>query len=139
MNEPKSISDAIAHAIHRRQIAEHGGMDGVRDASLLDSALSKPKNLFHYADPKPSISEIAATYAYGIARNHAFIDGNKRAALVVCRLFIALNGVEFKATAADKYQIFMKLAAGEVTEEELADWLSSHSRKYVPSISIFSR
>lgn len=127
MTEPKWISDAIVHAVHRRQIAEHGGMDGVRDAGLLESALSKPKNLFYYADPKPSIPEIAAAYAYGIARNHAFIDGNKRTALVVCRLFLALNGVEFKATAAVKYQIFMTLAAGEITEEELANWISSHS------------
>ncbi len=127
MTEPKWISDAVVHAVHRRQIAEHGGMDGVRDAGLLESALSKPKNLFYYADPKPSIPEIAAAYAYGIARNHAFVDGNKRTALVVCRLFLALNGVEFVATAAEKYQIFMALAAGEITEEELANWISSHS------------
>ncbi len=126
MTEPKWISDAVVHAIHRRQIAEHGGIDGIRDAGLLESALSKPVNLFHYAEPKPSISEMAAAYAFGIARNHAFIDGNKRTALVVCRLFLALNGVEFTATAADKYQVFIKLAAGEITEEELADWISSH-------------
>lgn len=127
MTEPKWISDTVVLAIHCRQIAEHGGMDGVRDIGLLESALMKPKNLYHYSSPKPSIPEIAAAYAYGIARNHAFIDGNKRTALVTCRLFLALNGVDLEAKAADKYQVFMKLAAGEMTEEELANWISSHS------------
>ncbi len=113
----------VVLAIHRRLIAEHGGLDGVRDEGLLASALAKPKNLYHYDNPKPSMAEIAAAYAYGIARNHAFIDGNKRTALVVCRLFLALNGIELKAGSADKYQTFVKLASGELTEEELAHWI----------------
>lgn len=127
MAEPKWILDEVVLAVHQGQIAEHGGMDGVRDKGLLESALAKPRNLYHYNDPKPSIAEIAAAYAYGIAHNHAFIDGNKRTALVVCRLFLALNGVELKASAANKYQTFMKLAIGELTEEELVRWITSHS------------
>ena len=83
--------------------------------------------MYHLGDPEPSIAEIAAAYAYGIVRNHAFVDGNKRTALVICRLFLELNGVELKASAADKYQIFMKLAAGELGQEELARWIISHS------------
>lgn len=125
MTEPKWVSDDVVLAVHRRQIAEHGGLDGVRDEGLLASALAKPKNLYHYNVPKPCMADIAAAYAYGIARNHAFVDGNKRTALVICRLFLVLNGVELKASAADKYQIFMQLAAGELTEEELARWISS--------------
>ena len=127
MAEPKWILGEVVLAVHQRQIAEHGGIDGVRDKGLLESALAKPRNLYHLGDPKPSIAEIAAAYAYGIVRNHAFVDGNKRTALVICRLFLALKGVELKASAADKYQIFMKLAAGELSQEELAHWITSHS------------
>lgn len=127
MAEPKWILGEVVLAIHQRQIAEHGGMDGVRDKGLLESALAKLRNLYHLGDPKPSIAEIAAAYAYGIVRNHAFVDGNKRTALVICRLFLALNGVELKVSAADKYQIFMKLAAGELSQEELVRWMTRHS------------
>lgn len=127
MSEPKWVSDDVVLAVHRRQIAEHGGLDGIRDEGLLASALAKPRQLYHYNNPKPSMAEIAAAYAYGIARNHAFIDGNKRTALVICRLFLVLNNVTLEASASDKYQIFMKLASGELSEKELAHWISSHS------------
>lgn len=127
MTEPKWILRDVALAVHRRQIAEHGGLDGVRDEGLFESALAKPQNLYHYNDPKPTLAEIAAAYAYGIARNHAFLDGNKRTALVICRLFLALNGVELKASSADKYQTFIKLASGDLTEDELAQWIADHS------------
>jgi death-on-curing protein len=126
MAEPKWVLDGMVRAVHRRQIAEHGGLDGVRDEGLLQSALLRPQNLYHYNDPKPAMAELAAAYAYGIARNHAFIDGNKRTALVVCRLFLRYNGMELSATGADKYLTFMKLASGELTEDELAHWISSH-------------
>ena len=126
MTEPIWILDEAVTAIHRRQIAEHGGIDGIRDAALLESALSKPLNLYHYASPKPSLAQLAASYAYGIARNHAFLDGNKRTAFVICRLFLKLNGKNLSASSADKYQTFIKLAAGELTEEELAAWIESH-------------
>lgn len=109
--------------IHRRQLAEHGGGDGVRDAGLLDSALNKPKQLWHYGEPLPDMADLAAAYAYGIACNHPFIDGNKRTALVVCRLFLKLNNIDFVADQTDKYDTFIKLAAGELSEHELAEWI----------------
>lgn len=126
MSEPIWILDEAVTAIHRRQIAEHGGIDGIRDAALLESALSKPLNLYHYASPKPSLAQLAASYAYGIARNHAFLDGNKRTAFVICRLFLKLNGKNLSASSAEKYQAFIKLAAGELTEEKLANWIEAH-------------
>ena len=126
MAEPEWILDEAVLAAHQRQLAEHGGADGLRDAALLESALAKPKNLYHYNDPKPSIAEMAAAYAYGIARNHAFVDGNKRIALAVCDTFLTLNGVELVAPPAEVYQIFMQLAAGELSEKELAQWIDEH-------------
>ena len=120
MAEPTWVSEATALAIHQRQIAEHGGLDGVRDEALLASALARPRQIYNYSDPKPSIAELAAAYAYGIARNHAFIDGNKRTAHVIYRLFLKLNGAEIKASQGDKYEIIIRLAAGEMSEEELA-------------------
>ena len=116
MTEPKWILDEVVVAVHRRQIAEHGGMDGIRDKRLLESTLIRPRNLYHFGDPKPYIAEIAAAYAYGIARNHAFADGNKRTALVIYLLFLKLNGIELKADASDKYKLFKKLASGELME-----------------------
>lgn len=125
MNEqPIWIQNEAVIAIHRRQIAEHGGFDGVRDHGLLESALNKPKNLYYYNQPTPNIVEMAASYAFGIARNHPFIDGNKRTAYVVCRLFLQLNGLDIHASQAEKYETFLKLAAGELSEETLAEWLS---------------
>lgn len=126
MTEPIWILDYVVQAIHRRQIAEHGGPDGIRDTGLLESALTKPKNLYHYTNPKPTLAEIAAAYAFGIARNHAFLDGNKRTAFVVCRLFLKLNGYDLKASENEKYQIFMKLADGKLTENALANWIAGN-------------
>lgn len=123
MTEPKWILDEVVVAVHRRQIAEHGGMDGIRDKRLLESTLIRPRNLYHFGDPKPYIAEIAAAYAYGIALNHAFADGNKRTALVIYLLFLKLNGIELKADASDKYKLFKKLASGELMEMELASWI----------------
>jgi len=126
MSEPVWIRDDVIIAIHRRQLSEHGGGDGVRDLGLLDSALNKPKNLYHYNDPKPDLAKLAASYAYGIARNHPFVDGNKRTAFVACRLFLKLNGADIEVSQEGKYNTFLKLAAGEISEEELVEWISSH-------------
>jgi len=126
MSEPVWIRPDIVRAVHLRQLAEHGGGVGVRDEGLLSSALDRPKNLYGYGNPPPSLPEIAASYAYGIARNHPFIDGNKRTAFIVCRLFLKLNGADINAPQEDKYFIFLKLAAGEITEEELALWIKKH-------------
>lgn len=126
MPEPIWILDNIVRAIHQRQIAEHGGLDGVRDIGLLESALAKSKNLYNYSKKKSTIAEIAASYAYGISHNHAFVDGNKRTAFVVFSLFLKLNGYELHASEADKYQTFMKLASGKITEGELASWIAGN-------------
>jgi death-on-curing protein len=116
------ILEETASAIHSRQIAEHGGSDGIRDAGLLQSALARPQNLLAYGEAI-DIAALAAAYAYGIAKNHPFIDGNKRTALVVMRTFLAMNGVDFKSSQEEKYITILKLAEGALDEEELADWI----------------
>ena len=113
--------------MHERQLAEHGGSDGIRDAGLLDSALQRPLNKSAYGEP--DLSDLAAAYAYGIARNHPFVDGNKRTALVACRTFLLINGYELAATPEEKYDIVLALAAGELDEDALAAWLREHTEK----------
>jgi death-on-curing protein len=129
MDDPIWISADLALAIHKRQLAEHGGADGVRDHGLLESALNRPRHLFAYAEPTPEIPALAAAYAFGVARNHAFIDGNKRTAYVVCRTFLVLNGYDLAATREERYQIFLALAAGDIDEPQLADWLTKHAAR----------
>ncbi|MBL4638897.1 MAG: type II toxin-antitoxin system death-on-curing family toxin [Kordiimonadaceae bacterium] len=124
MSEPAWVNDDVVIAVHRRQLAEHGGDDGVRDATLLESALRKPKNLYHYGEPKSDIAAMAAAYAFGICNNHPFVDGNKRTAFVICQLFLKLNGKELTASQVNKYQMFLNLADGKVTEQELTDWIA---------------
>lgn len=129
MTEPVSVvwvREDVVLALHLRQLAEHGGGEGVRDEGLLRSALARPQNLLAYGDPPPDLASLAAAYAYGIARNHPFVDGNKRTALVVARLFLLLNGVNLVATQEEKYLTFVKLAAGELSEEELTNWIRVH-------------
>ena len=118
------LSDAVL-AMHRRQIAEHGGDDGVRDLGLLESALARPKNIEAY-EPEADIARLAAAYGFGIAKNHPFIDGNKRTALVATRTFLLLNGIELHAAPADKYITFLRLAEGSLTEDDLTTWLREH-------------
>ena len=110
-------------AIHHRQVAEHGGSEGMRDEGLLSSALARPQNLLAYGEPRPDLASLAAAYAYGIARNHPFVDGNKRTALVAARTFLILNGVDLDATQDEKVLTFLNLAEGVISEEELADWI----------------
>lgn len=117
---------ALALAVHARQLAEHGGMDGVRDETLLDSALARPQQLFAYGDPVPDLAALVASLAYGLARNHPFVDGNKPTALVLCRTFLALNAVELVASSKEKYLTFLSLAEGNLSEAELAEWLRQH-------------
>lgn len=117
----------VVLAIHRRQLAEHGGAEGLRDAGLLAAALDRPRNLASYGDPEPDLPALAAAYAFGLARNHPFIDGNKRTAFVVCRAFLILNGCDLAATREDKYATFLALANGELTDEQLADWIRGHT------------
>jgi death on curing protein len=110
-------------AIHHRQIAEHGGSEGLRDEGLLLSALARPQNFLAYGEPAPDLASLAAAYAYGIARDHPFVDGNKRTALVAARTFLILNGVDIEATQDAKFLTFLHLAEGAISEEELADWI----------------
>ena len=108
-------------AIHDEQLAEHGGASGVRDPGLLESALARPLNAAAYGDP--DIAELAALYALGIARNHPFIDGNKRTAYVALETFIRLNGLRFPVSDAMAVVVFIDLAAGEMTDEEFIAWV----------------
>lgn len=110
-------------AIHHRQISEHGGSEGLRDEGLLASALARPQNVLAYAQPPPDLAALAAAYAYGIARNHPFVDGNKRTTLVAARTFLLLNAVNLEANQDEKYLTFLQLAQGTLTEEQLADWI----------------
>ncbi len=124
MTEWLWVQEDVACAIHLEQLREHGGGEGVRDLGLLQSALARPENLAAYGDP--DVAALAASYAFGIARNHPFVDGNKRTAYVVCELFLALNGHILTSSDADSTLTFLALAAGELTEESLADWIRAN-------------
>jgi death on curing protein len=114
----------VAEAAHLEQLAEHGGGEGVRDVRLLDSAMARAQNLAVYG--QPDVAALAAAYAFGIARNHPFIDGNKRTAAVVSETFLALNGYALDVSDAELVVAFLALAAGELSEDELADWFREH-------------
>lgn len=115
------VVTSVAQASHREQLAEHGGLDGVRDMALLESAMARPQQLASYGSP--DVAPLAAAYAYGIARNHPFVDGNKRTAAVISETFLVLNGYDMPTTSdAEVAAAFIALAAGELSEEELADW-----------------
>lgn len=118
--EPIWLDAKIAHAIHDRQLAEHGGGAGVRDEGALESALARPINRWSYGDDDPA--QLAAAYAFGIARNHPFADGNKRTAWVLARLFLVANEIELAFDKADAIRTVLDLAAGDLSEDELADW-----------------
>ncbi len=122
MPEIKWLLEETIHAIHKGQIAEHGGGDGLGDENLLSSALARPHNLLAYSEKNLLISALAARLADGIAKKHPFIDGNKRTALIVARTFLLLNGYKLNASQEAKYLIFLKLAEGNVSEEELVEW-----------------
>lgn len=118
------VALAVAEAAHLEQLAEYGGGGGVRDLRLLESTMARPQNLLAYSDP--DAAALAAAYAYGIARNHPFVDGNKRTAAVVSETFLMLNGYALNATDAELVVAFLTLAAGELSEAELADWFRLH-------------
>ena len=119
------IEEAVVWAVHEAQLAEHGGSAGVRDAGLLASALARPLNLVAYGEP--DAAALAAAYGYGIARNHPFIDGNKRTAFVCTELFLVLNGTILTADDADCVATMLALAAGDLAEADFAAWLRSHT------------
>ena len=125
--KPQWIDLSVVLAIHEQQIAEHGGSIGIRDLGLIESALGRPQNLLLYNDP--DIFDLAAAYGYGLTQNHGFIDGNKRTAYVVTRLFLVLNGHDINASDVEKVIIFERVGKGEIDQPALATWLRSHSKK----------
>ena len=114
-------------AVHEMQLVEHGGLAGVRDVGLLDSALSRAPNLAAYGEA--DAATLSAAYGYGLSRNHPFIDGNKRTGFVAAELFLNLNGFELDATDADCVITMLGVAAGEVSEDAFAAWLRAHTEK----------
>ena len=124
MQEPEWVLKSIVLALQHEQLAEHGGSPGLRDEGLLESALDRPANLFRYGNP--DLADLAAAYAFGLAKNHPFVDGNKRTSYVVTRLFLLLNGADLAAPPAERVRIWLALAAGEMIEEQLAAWLREH-------------
>lgn len=128
MLDPVWITPELAEAIHARQIAEHGGSEGARNQGMLESALARSQQLLSYGGAHVDLPALAAAYAFGIARNHPFVDGNKRTAAVACELFLEFNGYVLLAEDADLCPVFLALAAGKISQEELADWLRRHSR-----------
>jgi death-on-curing protein len=114
-----------ALAIHGERLAEHGGLEGVRDRGMLESAMARPVNLAAYGDP--DVCDLAAAYAFGIAGNHPFADGNKRTAFVVSATFLLLNGRDVTATEIEVVEMFLALAAGRMTEDALAAWFREKS------------
>jgi death-on-curing protein len=118
------INENAVLAIHEEQIAEHGGQAGVRDLGLLQSALARPRNLLAYGNP--DIASLAASYAFGLAKNHPFFDGNKRVSLAVTEAFMMLNGHELTADDTACVKIWLRVAEGTLDEEGLAAWLRTH-------------
>lgn len=127
MKELKWVLPETVQLLHEQLLADHGGSAGVRDAGLLDSALSRPQNLFFYGSP--TLSELATSYVFGIVKNHPFIDGNKRIGFMVAILFLELNGCRFHAAEADAAVQTLALAAGAVDEDAFAVWLDANSQE----------
>jgi death on curing protein len=127
VKRPQWILRETVLALHEQLLAEFGGSDGIRDGGLLDSALGRPENLFAYG--QPTVSELAAAYAFGLVKNHPFVDGNKRIGFAIGALFLQLNGRGLMATEVDAVIQTLALAAGEIGEKEYACWLESNSRE----------
>jgi death on curing protein len=126
VNEPRWLSVAMVLAFHSNQIREHGGSLGLGDRGLLESALDRPRNKLHYA-PDPPLVDLGAAYGFGIARNHPFVDGNKRVAFQSMYAFLRINGLIIEAEEAEIVRVVLALAAGDLDELGLADWLKEHT------------
>ena len=129
MTEPIWINLRVMKAFHDRQINEHGGLPGLREEGLLLPALSRPQNAFHYSDTKPDVAELAAAYGFGLAKNHPFNDANKRTALIAMRVFLKLNGYDLVASPEDKYKSIIRVAASDISEDEIAQWIRKNLKK----------
>jgi death on curing protein len=121
------LSQAVIVAVHDSQLAEHGGGAGVRDHNLLQSALARPENLAAYGEP--DAGDLAAAYGFGISRNDAFIDGNKRTGFVAAEMFLLLNGYQLSADDEQCAITMLAVSAGDITEAEFAAWIRQHARK----------
>lgn len=122
---PRWVELSVVLAIHEQQISEHGGSLGIRDFGAIESALGRPRNLLLYNTP--DIFDLAAAYGFSLSQNHGFIDGNKRTAYVVTRLFLVLNGHDIRASGMEKVTTFVELGRGEIDQAGLASWLRSHA------------
>lgn len=127
MTEPIWMELRDALIAHDLELAAHGGSSGVRDVGLLESALARPRNLLAYADEAPSLTRLAASYAFGISSNQPFVDGNKRTALLISFASLDVNGIAVTASQVEAYNIIIGLAAGEVDEQQLAEWFEANS------------
>ncbi|PQJ27255.1 type II toxin-antitoxin system death-on-curing family toxin [Rubritalea profundi] len=127
--EPEWLDRIVVDSFHYQQIREHGGAHGLRDEGLLELALNRPIQLWQYGDPKPDICAMAAAYAFGLAKNHPFFDGNKRTAVIACEVFLILNGYQFTIGEVEKYPHYLALASGEHSEESFLNWLREHTEK----------
>ena len=128
MSEPRWLSMTLMLAIHSDQIREHGGALGLREKGLLESALARPRNRFHY-EPDSDLATFAAAYGFGIAKNHPFIDGNKRVAFQAMYVFLGINGLTITAEEQEVVRLILRLAAGELSESELIRWLRDNTAK----------
>ncbi len=128
MNQPKWLRLDVALSVHKMLLAEHGGSEGVRDQSLLESALSRPQQKLAY-DEDSSLFDLAATLSFGLAKNHPFVDGNKRMALTLSLVFLEINEIEIVAPEPEAALIFEALAAGKVSEEILSEWFERYSQQ----------
>jgi len=125
MSQPKWLKQSVIEVIHAMQIGEHGGLPGIRDQGLLNSALARPKNLYQYQEA--DLFQIAACYAHSLVSNHPFADGNKRTALLATYTFLHINGIHLTASEADATIKVTALAAGDIYEQEFADWIKQNT------------
>lgn len=123
------LDAAVMLAVHHEQLAEHGGISGIRNQGMFESAMQRAPNLLHYGNP--DFAELAAAYGIGLAKNHPFLDGNKRTPFVAVELFLVLNGYHLNATDADCVLTMLSVASGDISEQAFADWIRLHSVKNV--------
>ena len=132
MKEPVWVDRRGLLLLHMESLAEHGGSSGMRDEGLLDSALNRPRNKFRY-ESDPDIPAIAAAYGFGLVKNHALVDGNKRIAFIATAVFLRLNGWRLISTRLDEIETMLKLASGEITEEDFRQWIRVNHEIAQPS------
>ena len=130
MSEPIWIGLHVAQQVHVEQLVVHGGIRGVREPGLLESALARPRQTWNYSEPKPDMFALAASLAFGVCKNHPFLDGNKRTAWVLCRTLLRLNECDVEVSQSEIIDAVLALAAGETTEAGFAAWLRDHAQTF---------